>query len=162
MNIDNFKGAFDNLAKPTHFRVSGIGGRELEFLCKGAGIPASTLGVIEVPHMGRKVKIAGNRTYQELSLTVLLTNNYEVRTYFEEWSDSINGAETNVGLTSVEAYKNDLFIEQLDSEGNAVAEYTLVGCWPSEISQIDLNAESVDTVSEFTVTMQFDYSQKTA
>ncbi len=162
MNIDSFKGAFDNLAKPTLFQVSGMGAdRKMEFLCKGVQIPAGTIGIIEIPHKGRKIKIPGDRTYADWTITIINDNDFTLRTFFEQWQERINGAETNVGSLSNEAVKSDAFVSQLDASGKVVAQYQIVGAWPNEVSAIELNADSTDTVEEFTVTLAFDYWQRT-
>ena len=49
-SVTDFKGAFEALAKPTLFKVQGFGtGRQMEFLCKAAQLPASTLGRLLTP-----------------------------------------------------------------------------------------------------------------
>lgn len=162
MNIDSFKASFDNLAKPTLFHVSGLGAdRNIEFLCKAAQIPASTIGVIEVPFRGRKIKQPGDRTYIEWTITILNDNDFSLRTYFENWQNDINSPEANLGPNSAEAVKQDAFVTHLDSEDKTIAQYQLVGCWPSEVSAIELNSDSVDTIEEFTVTFQYDYHDRT-
>ena len=41
----------------------------VNLLCKSAALPASQLGVIEVPFRGRTVKIAGDRTFDTWTAT---------------------------------------------------------------------------------------------
>jgi len=57
-------------ARPSLFEVfmtlpGGVGEPAAEaqfsFVCRAAQIPTSTVGVIEVPYFGRKIKIAGKR-----------------------------------------------------------------------------------------------------
>lgn len=158
MDINNFKGSFKNLARPTLFRVTGFGANnQLEFLCKAAQIPGETIGIIEVPYMGRKIKVGGDRIYTEWTITILNDEAYTLRTYFEDWTDLINDPESNVGSAIIESYKQDGFIEQLGSDDSVIAKYKLIGCFPSEVSPIDVSFESNDTVEEFTVTLQLDY-----
>jgi len=164
-NIDEFKSMVTNFARPTLFRVtfpSIITEQNFSFLCKAANLPASTLGVIEVPYMGRKIKIPGDRTFAEWSLTIQNEQEMLVRKTIEDWSNLINGHETNLGPTAMGEYKHDGLVEQLGVDGGILAAYKLVGCWPSEIGEVDLNFESNDTISEFTCTMSYDYHVRTA
>lgn len=157
--IDDFKASYDNLARPTQFKVSGMGAdRSLEFLCKGAQIPAGTIGTIEVPTRGgRKVKEPGDRTYAPWTITIMNDNDFTLRTFFENWQNSINSPAGNIGPNSSEAIKFDAFVEQLDSEDNTIATYQFTGTWPSELSPIELSFETTDTIEEFTVTLEYDY-----
>lgn len=158
MDINAFKGSFESLAKPTHFKVYGFGAdRDLEFMCKAAQLPGTTMGVIEVPYMGRKVKIAGDRTYAEWTITVMNTEDFNLRNYFEEWVETINHPETNVGIANPAGYKQDGFIDQLDHNNNVLASYKLVGAFPVEVSPVEVSWETTDTVEEFTINLAYDY-----
>lgn len=158
MNITNFKGSFKSLARPTLFRVKGFGADlQLEFLCKAAQIPGSTLGVIEVPYMGRKIKLPGDRTYPEWTITIQNDEKFTLRNYFDEWTNRINDPELNVGSPIVESLKEDGYVEQLSLDDKVIARYKLIGAWPSEVAPIDVSFESTDTVEEFTVALQYDY-----
>jgi len=159
MSIDSFKSAVTNFARPTLYRVeaAGILDQSFEFLCKAAQIPASTLGVIEVPYMGRKIKVAGDRTFAEWTITIQQDESYKIRKQFEEWSNGINDHVQNVGPAAAESYKQDMKIQQLAVDGSVIAEYSMVGCFPMEIGAIEMSFETNDAVAEYTVTIAFDY-----
>lgn len=159
MDVTSFKSSFTDMARPDKFRVRGLGfnSQDLEFMCKAAQIPASTLGVIEVPYQGRKIKLPGDRTYAEWTITVMNSTEWNVREYFEDWSNKINNPELNRGVPIINAIKEDAQVEQLDVAGLVIARYELSGCWPSEVSPIELGWETTDTAEEFTVTLAFDY-----
>jgi hypothetical protein len=158
MNINNFKGSFESLARPTLFRVYGLGaGRDLEFMCKAAQLPATNMGIIEVPYMGRKVKIAGDRTYEDWTITVMNKTDFAIRNHFEDWLSRINDPVLNVGTSVPSAYKEDGFVDQLDSNGNVLVTYQMVGMFPTNVAPIELSWETNDAVEEFTVTFAMDY-----
>ena len=69
---------------------------QAEFLVKTAQIPASNIGTIEVPYRGRMLKVAGDRTFEPWSVTVINDGNFEVRKAFETWSRGINALTENV------------------------------------------------------------------
>ena len=64
-----------NLARPNLFEVNvtgkAINNALVPFMAKIATIPPSTMGVVEVPYFGRQVKVPGNRTFDNLSITIL-------------------------------------------------------------------------------------------
>jgi len=157
--IDEFKGATANLARPTLFKVDipSIIDGSLQFLCKAASLPASTVGIIEVPYMGRKIKIAGDRTFAEWQITVTNDSTMLIRKQFEDWSNLINDHELNTGPNQIATYKHNAIVQQLGTDGGVLAEYNLKGAWPTEISEVDLNFESNDTISEFTCSLAFDF-----
>ena len=48
----------------------GIADRSTEYHCKGTSIPASTIGNIDVPYLGRQLKVPGDRTYADWTVTL--------------------------------------------------------------------------------------------
>lgn len=158
MDITNFKGSFSSLARPTLFRVSGFGMPEnLDFMCKAANLPTTTLGVIEIPYMGRKIKVAGDRTYEEWSITIFNNKDWVLRDAFENWVKEINDPILNVGSGAHADYKRDGKVDQLDMNGDVLASYNFIGAFPLTIGAIELAFDSNDTVEEFEVTLAFDY-----
>ena len=128
------------------------------FLVKAANIPASTVGVIEVPYRGRTLKIAGDRTFEPWTVTVLNDKGYALRSKFEEWSTKIQALQQNLQQARVIAeYQSDAVVRQYDRQGAVVRSYQFVGIWPSNISAIDLAWDSNDTAEEYTVEFQVQY-----
>jgi hypothetical protein len=142
-------------------------GELVNILCKSAALPASNLGVIEVPFRGRTVKIAGDRTFDTWTATFINDKDFKIRHYMETWMRKINSHEGNTADLIVpdfsSGYTADLHVKQLernDSEGGAVIrEYTLFGAFPTNISQIDLAYDSNDQIEDFTVEFQLQYWQ---
>ena len=83
-------------ARPTLFQVimnnpvNAAGDVKIPFMVKGSQIPASSIGTIEVPYFGRKIKIAGDRTFAEWSVTVINDEDFLIRNSMEEWMQNIN------------------------------------------------------------------------
>ena len=169
-NISSFTGQFLNGGvRPNLFEVQGNIGpfgqdSQAPFLIKAAQLPASTIGVVEVPYRGRKIKVPGDRTFAEWTITVLSDGNFQLRDKFEAWSQAINahegntpsGADYPAPLEDGAIYQ-DWQIYQLDRQGTKIKTYNFIGCFPSEISAIDLNMETTDSLEEFTVTLQYTY-----
>ena len=165
LGVDDFKsklrggGARPNLFKATvNFPAYAGGDVELtSFLCKAAQLPASIMNVIEVPFRGRQLKLAGDRTFETWTVTVLNDTDFNVRNAMERWMNGINAHSANTGLTNPVDYEADLIVEQLDKDGETVKTYQFRGCFPTNVSAIDVNYETVDTVEEFTVEFQVQY-----
>lgn len=115
------------------------------------------MNVIEVPFRGRQLKIAGDRTFETWTVTVLNDTDFNVRNAMERWMNGINAHSANTGLTNPVDYEADLIVEQLDKDGTTVKTYQFRGCFPTNVSAIDVNYETVDTVEEFTVEFQVQY-----
>lgn len=158
-NINRFKGAFGlEGARPTLFEATIFGGgitSDFTFHCKAAQLPGKTLGIIEVPYFGRKIKVHGDLTFAEWTVTVLNEENFKVRNSFEQWMQGVNSHREN--LKTDPAYKSvNAKVQQFSKTGGSTKIYTLEGVWCSDISAIDVAWDSNDTIEEFTATLQYD------
>lgn len=136
------------------------------FMCKAAQLPASTIANIDVPFRGRIFKVAGDRTVDTWTVTVINDENFAVRNAFEEWMEGIAKLDNNLGATDPSAYMANATVYQLGrgstsssqdngGESNSVLkEYVFEDIFPTEVSSIDLSYDSSDTIEEFTVTFQ--------
>ena len=165
-NISNFKGQLiGGGARPNLFKAlmqfpAGISGDTInaEFMIKAASLPASIVGIIEVPYRGRKLKIAGDRTFETWSITVINDTDMKLRTAFEDWVNLISQNVENVSIAIPPlAYMAELGVAQLDRQGNPTKTYRFIDAWPSNVQAIDLNYETNDSVEEFTVEFQYQY-----
>lgn len=165
LGIDDFKsklaggGARPSLFKATvNFPTFVDANVELtSFLCKQASIPGSTVGSIEVGFRGRKLKMAGDRTFENLSLTIINDAEYDVRKSFEQWMNGINGHQENTGLVDLNEYSSDVVVEQLRKDGTTSKRYDFRGCFPISVAAIDLNYDTADAIEEFTVELAVQY-----
>ena len=163
--VDDFKakliggGARANLFKATlTFPAYAAGDTELaQFMCKAAQLPASVIGQIDVPYRGRQLKIAGDRIYENWTVTIINDTGFEIRDAFERWQNGINEHVSNTGLVNPVDYQTDMAIEQLDKDGTTKKLYTIRGAYPVNISAIDVSNESTDTIEEFTVELAYQY-----
>ena len=165
LNIDDFKsklvggGARSNLFRAT-VTYPGFAAGDIEltsFMCKSAQLPASTIETIEVPFRGRQLKIAGDRTFEPWSITIINDTDFAVRNAFERWMNGVNGHEENTGRTNPTDYKADMIIEQLDKTGVAVKRYDFKGAFPSSVGAIDVSYDTENEIEEFEVEIQYDY-----
>ena len=146
--------------------VQGWDADTFKFMCKAANLPAQNIASIDVPFRGRTFKVAGDRTIDPWTITVINDEDFRLRRAFEEWSEQIAKLDNNLGTTDPGAYMVNAKVYQLgrgstasskDNAGssNAVlAEYQFVDIFPTNVSQIDLSYDSTDTIEEFTVEFQ--------
>ena len=135
------------------------------FLVKAANLPASTLSVIDIPFRGRNLKIAGDRTFDPWTITVINDTDFVIRNAFERWMNFINKHEDNSGQTNPVDYQTNMKVHQLgraivgkDMTSNTeipyLKSYEFYGTFPTSISAIDLSYDSTDVIQEFTVDLQ--------
>ena len=174
--ISQFKSALaGGGARPNLFEVematlpAGVTGWDADnfrYMCKAANLPAQNIGSIDVPFRGRTFKVAGDRTIDTWTVTVINDEGFALRKAFEQWSELIAKLDTNIGATSPDAYMVNAKVFQLgrgaspsstgnDGNANAVlAEYEFIDIFPTSVSAIDLSYDSSDAIEEFTVEFQ--------
>ena len=128
--------------------------QKARFLVKAAALPASTVAPIDVPFRGRILKIAGDRTFETWTITVINDVDFSIRSAFEKWMNTINKVNDGTGLTDPEAYQADAYVYQLGRDGGILRSYHFYDVFPTNISTIDLSYETTDTLEEFTVELQ--------
>ena len=142
------------LAFPSAVGVDNDTLQKARFLVKAAALPASTVAPIDVPFRGRILKIAGDRTFETWTITVINDVDFSIRSAFEKWMNTINKMNDGTGLTDPEQYQADAFVYQLGRDGGILRSYKFYDVFPTNISTIDLSYETTDTIEEFTVELQ--------
>ena len=166
-NINDFKAKLaGGGARANQFKVTmpfpgyaQVGGEieDLAFLCRATTIPSMDIATIPVPFRGRSIKIAGDRTIPDWSVTVYNDTNFRLRNAFERWQNGINNMTDNEGLTNPVDYQVDAFLDHLDRNGNTVKSYTLRGVYPTVIGGIPLDYEEAAVIEQFEVTLAYQY-----
>ena len=143
------------LAFPSAVSVEGLNDilNKARFLVKTANLPASNIAPIEVPFRGRVLKIAGDRTFDTWSITVLNDTDFSIRSAFEKWMNFINRVSDNTGATNSEDYQADAYVYQLDRSGETLRKYHFFDVFPTQVSPIELSYDSAG-IQEFTVELQ--------
>ncbi len=130
---------------------------DARFLVKAAALPSSIIAPINVPFRGRILKIAGDRTFETWTITVLNDVSFDIRSAFEKWMNYINKLDDATGVTNPTDYQVDAIVNQLNRDGGILRRYRFKDVFPTSVGSIDLNYETVDTIQEFTVEMQVHY-----
>ena len=142
---------FPDLAQPDSATLE-----KSRFLVKGANMPASNIAQIEVPFRGRVLKIAGDRTFDSWTVTVLNDTDFAIRSAFERWMNTINRVSDNTGLVNPADYQADAFVFQLDRDGQSIRKYRFYDTFPTQVGPIELSYDA-QGIQEFTVELQVQY-----
>ena len=164
-------GARSNLFEvsiPEFPTLNNISEREIQFLCKAAEIPAANLGNIPVPFRGRVLPVAGDRTFDPWTVTVINDSKFNIRDAMEQWSNKINDLQFDVGDISPSNYQTKAEVFQLSRGGktssasstggetiNVLRTYNFEGIYPSVVSSIPLDYGATDSIEEFQVTFNY-------
>jgi len=173
-----------NMNWPSGQNMGGWGDtveEEFQFLCKAAALPSSNVTPIEIPFRGRTLKVAGDRTFDTWTITIINDENFRIRTKFETWMNGISKLSDASGATSPNSYMANAIVNQLgrgynkgknatgpsgkksgdasDGKGSItpLRTYKFHDIFPTEISEIALSYDSTDTIEEYTVTFQVQY-----
>jgi hypothetical protein len=143
---------------------------KFSFLCKAAALPASNISPIEVPFRGRTMKVAGDRTFDTWTITVINDEDFQYRRAFEAWMQNIGQYSDHSGLTTPNDYMADATVVQLGratvgresgtgtgGNANVLAQYKFKDIFPTNVSAIDLSYDTTDTIEEFTVEFQINF-----
>ena len=172
-NISDFKSKLiGGGARPNLFEVElttlpdgvqGWNADSFQFLCKAAALPAQTIASIDVPFRGRIFKVAGDRTIDTWTVTVINDEDFVLRNAFENWTQHIADLDTNIGTTQPSSYMKNATVYQLgrgsvinsvNADGNSnvvLKQYEFQSIFPVNVSSIDLSYDTGDTIEEFTV-----------
>jgi len=165
-NINTFRQKLNGGSKANLFRIEiepetlidGVDLSNLSILCKSGAIPAFTLGIIEVPFRGRRIKIPGDRTYADWTATIVNDDAQTVRKSFDNWMKNIIDVDGENALRDgTDSYRCTITVSQLKPDGSVARKYKLFDAFPTDVSAIDLSYDTTDAVQEFTVTFQYHY-----
>ena len=161
-------------ARPNLFEVelttlpAGISwnAENFRFMAKAAALPAQNIAQIDVPFRGRIFKVAGDRTIDTWTVTIINDESFNLRNAFEQWTEVIAKLDNNLGATDPSAYMTNAKVFQLgrgskkasqDSTGSSNAvlkEYEFIDIFPTTVSEIALSYDTGDTIEEFDVEFQ--------
>lgn len=178
-NINQFRAELSgDGARPTLFEVeiffpATLAGvfptQKGKMMAKSSILPASNIGMIEVPYFGRKIRVAGDRTYDDWTCTFINDEDFSIRNALEFWSNAMDQHSTVQQVKRISGatenpytYVSTILIHQYGKQGNIIKTYNLVNAWPVNVGQIDVSWESNDQVEEFDVQWTFDYFTTTS
>ncbi len=153
-------------ARPNLFQVMltwpGLGMSKADatkaaFFIKMASLPGSTIANIPVPFRGRTLQLAGDRTFDPWSITVINDVGMDIRKSFEEWMNAMNTHVSNTGDVNPSNYKATMTVTQLKKDGSTGRSYEIQGAFPTAVGAIELDYGQENAIEEFSVEFQLDY-----
>lgn len=168
-SIDNFKSVLQGGGvRPTMFQVeltfpngtvadtTAITNEGI-FLCKASQLPPSVVGSINVPFRGRQLKVTGDRTFEDWTVTITNDVSFQLRAGMEKWSELCQNHNYALGANTLDEYFATAIVRQLDRQGNQLRAYGFEGIWPTNVAEIGLDMGDNDTVEEYQVTFAVQY-----
>ena len=166
-NINDFKSRLrGGGARANQFKVTlpfpgyaAVGGEtsDMAFLCTATSTPASTVAEVPIPFRGRSLYVAGDRTFETWSTTVLNDTDFKIYRAVERWLNGINNMSDNEGIANPSDYQVDAFVDHLDRNGSTLKSWTFRGLFPTALPGIALNYGTNDAVETFDVTWRYQY-----
>ena len=152
-------------ARPNLFQITmpfpaivspGNAQQKLTFMARASQLPGSSLGITPIYYFGREIKLAGNRTFADWSITVINDTDFVVRNAFERWMAAINGHISNLrvpSMSNLTGYSVNPSVAQYSMQNQIIKTYDFQGVWPNDIAPIDLDWSSNDSIEEFTISL---------
>lgn len=140
--------------------VNGVADLKSSFMIRAAALPGSTISEVEVPYFGRRIKLAGDRSFAPWTVTVINDEDFLVRNAMENWLAAINSHQGNLrqfASASPSQYKAQAQITQYSKTGAALRVYNFNGLFPTEVSETAMDWGAGPEPQEFTVTFQYDW-----
>ena len=167
-NIDDFKAnLIGGGARANQFRVTitppagiaiGLDVRRTSFLVQSAQLPAMTLGEVEVAFRGRKIYVAGDRSFEGTwNATVINDTDFMIRNAMERWNNGINDLANNTGITTPADYQSDLVVEQLDRDDTILKSYVFRSAYPLSVGSIELNVATDNELETFEIQFRYQH-----
>ena len=166
-NMQKFRSNIGNgLIRPNQFRCfinlpnfvasRSAAQNRIEFSCRAASLPGSTVAPIPVYYQGRAFNVAGERQFQPWTVTIY-NEDFNIRDALVQWSHAFNNINDNSGIIQPAIYQSDLFVQQLDRNGENKKVIQMVHAFPIDISPIELDWENNAQVEMFQCTFVYDW-----
>lgn len=139
----------------------GGAGNKFTFTCRSAQLPASTIGVAEAYYFGRRVSFAGDRTFQDFQVQVIVDEDHLVRKAFEKWQNRLGIIDHNTNRVERKdgkaVYSNMTVKHYAKEGGQAIKTYTLYNAFPVDIGAVELDWQENDTIMMFPIVLRYDF-----
>ena len=165
----NFPQTLSEIADIGPIDSSEVLGDRSQFLVKTAQLPASTIAEVTVPFRGRNLKVAGDRTFEPWTVTIINDEDFQLRTAFERWMNVLSKLDDATGVTNPSSYMTDAYVQQLGrgdrrfsttnngGQSSVLRTYKFYDIFPTEVSAIDLSYDTTNDYETFDVTFQVQY-----
>lgn len=161
MFVDDVTRAFESgdFARPNLFEVEiAFLGQNFSFQCKAAPMPAGIVEKIPVGYMNRKINVAGDRTFDDWTITVMNDDAHAIRQRFADWQAIAAGQGNEITGGKPAEYKKTAVVRQFARDSKTITkEVTITGCWPTNVGEVQLDWDSNNEIETFEVTLALDW-----
>ncbi|WNL63143.1 tail tube protein [Citrobacter phage Ci1] len=160
MELTDVTKAFANgdLARPNLFEIEiPFLGRDIKFKCKAGTMPAAVTEAVIVGYQNKKIKLGGDRTFEDWTITVYNDTDHDVRQQFLDWQNTVHALDRQIYGDNPDVYKKEAQVSQLNRQGEKTATHTIYGAWPTNVGEIALDWDTNNEVETFEVTLSVDW-----
>lgn len=130
----------------------------LSVACSGAPVPHFSQDIVRVRRGNNEIKFAGTVTFEAGTLKLRDYIGANVKEILMAWRTLSYDIETgNVGALARSPYKKDCYLIEYAPDFEVVRRWVLHGCWISNISEGDYDADNGDK-KDITATIQYDWA----
>jgi hypothetical protein len=132
------------------------------FRCEKAEFPGRTIATTDDTFSGPTLKLPYDMTYNDITLSIICSEDMKERRFFERWMDLIVKPARQPDAGTV-AYHSEyarglrLVVEQLDSNNRILASYACYDPYPIAITPMNATWDEVNTYQRFGVTLTYRY-----
>ncbi|MGL5307498.1 MAG: phage tail protein [Aeromonas veronii] len=162
LNLTDISNAFQSgdFARPNLFEVEiPFLGRDFKFKCKAASMPAAVTEQVIVGYQNKKLKLGGDRTFEDWTITVYNDSDHSVRKQFIEWQNLVHAIDRRIYGENPDVYKKEGTVTQFDRQGNPTHNHNIFGLWPTNVGELVLDWDTNNEVETFEVTLSVDWWQ---
>lgn len=124
--------------------------------CQAVNLPSKQLGTFNHRNLGPIEKMPYDSIFNEITMTFRVDSKYLTRRFFQDWIMSIND-HSGKTFKYRDEYQVDFNIMALNNKGDDVINIKVFQAYPTNLTAINLDENSTDTITEFSVS--FVYTQ---
>lgn len=102
--------------------------------------------------MNKKINLAGDRTYEDWTVTVYVDADHTIRQQLIDWQNKAHAIGKEIYGDIPADYKKSATITAIDRQGRDTKSYNFEGVWPTNIGEQQVDWENNNAVSTFDVT----------
>lgn len=162
-NVNDFSAELSKsgVAQSSHFevQVTGPGASAIErnimLRCDTIDIPGRTIASAEYRVYGPLRKIGYGAVYTDVAMSILMSEDFRERAYFEQWQDKIvntgafgSGAGGKHNPSYYDEYVGTVTIRQFGTAGDLMSVHTLQEAYPIGIGPVQMSWSNAELVKQ--------------
>ena len=129
--------------------------RDISLLCENVTLPGRQITTIDYIAEKQTVKIPYSFLNEDVTCSFLLTNDYYMKTMFDNWLEQVFNTETYRAKFKKD-FTSDVVIQQLNEKNIPVYGVRLENAFPTTVAGITLDNNSESAVQKINVTFSYD------